>query len=311
MGRVAVGAILGQQLRGLGAVVAGPQLGLDDGVDHLLRPFGTVVQVMLVHEHHAAGVVAPHIPGKALHPAHLEFLGQGIERLGDDVAGNPLAGQGWRHVRRRQHHQVDLVGPQGTAGGLAHRHQAVVAKQLLHHHVMDRIPERDRHRLPRQLLDLGNARGHGQAGTADVVPGHHLGRHPAAVAGPDGHRRQQVNHVDLPGNERLDHLGPTAQQHRALGLDALGLEQAVVVGHQQGRGVGDRQVADAHRRVRFLGGAGLQAVEQRQGAAGSQQRAELEKVTTGMSEVVQAHGQSPTVQAKGKCGGCGSPAEGS
>lgn len=268
MRRVTVGAVAGQQTGGLGAVVAGPQLGLDDGVDHLLRPFGAIVQVLLVHEHHAAGVVAPDIPGKALHPADLEFLGQGVEGFGDYVAGDALAGQGRRHVRRRQHQQVDLVGRQRTVGWPAHRGQAVVAQQLLDHHVMNRVPERNRQRLPAQLPHLSDARRHGQAGAADVVPGHHLGRHLTAIASPDGHRRQQVNHIDLPGNKGLDHLRPTAQQHRALGADALGLEQAVVMGHQQRRGVGDRQVADAHRRVRLRGGAGLQAIEQRQGAAG-------------------------------------------
>ncbi|MNY07275.1 hypothetical protein D3C86_1400720 [compost metagenome] len=295
---VLVGAGLGQQRGCLGAVVARPELGLDDGVDHLLRPLGTVVQILLMHEHHAASMVAPDIASEALHPADFELFGQGVEGFGDDVAGDAFTGQRGRHVRRRQHHQIHLIRRQSAAGRLAHRHQPVIAKQLLHHHVVNRVPKRNRHRLPAQQLDLGDARGHGQTRAADMVPGHHFGRDLAAIAGPHGHRRQQVNHVDLPRNKRLDHLRPTAQQHRALGLDAFGFEQAVVMRHQQRRGIGDRQVADAHRGIRLRGGAGLQAVEQRQGAGRGQQSAEFEEVTTCVSEVVQAHGQSPTVRAK-------------
>jgi hypothetical protein len=111
-------------------------LGLDDGVDHLLRPLRAVVQVLLVHEHHAAGVVAPDVAGKALHAADLEVLGQGVERLGDDVAGDALAGQGRRHVGRRQHQQVDLVGASCALAGFD-TGQAVVVEHLLQHHVVE------------------------------------------------------------------------------------------------------------------------------------------------------------------------------
>ncbi|MNT35307.1 hypothetical protein D3C72_1713310 [compost metagenome] len=131
-----------------------------------------------------------------------------------------------------------------------------------------------------------------------MVPGHHLGRHLTAIARPDGHRREQVDDVDLAGNERLNHLCPTAQQHGAFSLDAFGFEQAVVVRHQQRGGVSDRQVADTHRRIRVAGRTGLQTAQQRHGATGSQQGTEFDEITTRVGEVVQAHGQSPTAAAK-------------
>jgi hypothetical protein len=53
-----------------------------------------------------------------------------------------------------------------------------------------------------------------------------------------------VDHVDLAGDEGLDDLRPAAEQARRFGLQAFGLEQLAAVGHQQRRGVGDRQVAD-------------------------------------------------------------------
>gem|GEM_PF-4637611 len=202
-----------------------------------------------MHEHHAASVIAPDTAAEALHPANLQLFGQGVEGFGNNVAGDAFTRQRRRHVRRWQHQQINLIRRQNAAGRLAHRHKSVIAKQLLHDHVMNRVPERNRRRLPAQLLDLGNARGYGQARAADMVPGHDFGRDLAAITSPDRHRRQQVNHVDLPGNERFDHLGPTAQQHRSFSLDAFGFEQAVVMGHQQGRGIGDRQVSDPHRGI--------------------------------------------------------------
>ncbi|MCY1535285.1 hypothetical protein D9M68_706820 [compost metagenome] len=74
MGRVPVGTILGQQSGRLGAILAGPQLRLDDGVDHLLRPLRALVEVSLVHKHHTAGMVTPDISREALYATDLVVL---------------------------------------------------------------------------------------------------------------------------------------------------------------------------------------------------------------------------------------------
>ena len=95
---VAIFAVFGQQLGGLLTVVAGPDLRFNNGIHDFLRPLRAVIQVMLMHKHHAAGVIAPHVPGKALHSPNLEVFRQGIERLGNDVASDALGGQCWRHV---------------------------------------------------------------------------------------------------------------------------------------------------------------------------------------------------------------------
>ncbi|MCY1535284.1 hypothetical protein D9M68_706810 [compost metagenome] len=161
---------------------------------------------------------------------------------------------------------------------------------------MDRVPEWNGQSLAAELLHILDAGGHGQARSADVVPGHHFGWHLAAVTGPDGHWRQQVDDVDLTGKESFDHLGPATQQYRAFGMDALSLEEAVVVGHQQGRSIGDRQVSDAHWRIRFDSCSCMQRVQQRQCSCGSEQCAEFEEVTTRMGRIVQAHGKAPAVR---------------
>src|SRR5690606_26203545 len=46
--RVLVRIVLGEQLRGLGAVLTRPQLRLDHGVDDLLRPFRPLLQVLFM-----------------------------------------------------------------------------------------------------------------------------------------------------------------------------------------------------------------------------------------------------------------------
>ena len=108
-----------------------------------------------------------------------------------------------------------------------------------------------------------------------MVPGHDFGRYLAAITRPHRHWRQQVDHVDLARNKRLDHLRPTAQQHRALGLYAFGFEQAIVVRNQQGRGIGDGQVANANGRIRLGSRPRLQAGQHWQSARCGEHGAEF------------------------------------
>jgi len=63
-----------------------------------------------------------------------------------------------------------------------------------------------------------------------------------------------VHGVDLAGQEGFDDLGPAAEHAGLFDFKALVLEELVVMRHQQGRGVGDGQIADAQRGV-GLGGA--------------------------------------------------------
>ena len=112
-------------------VLAGPQLRLDHGVDHLLRPFRPLLQVALVHEDDAAGVILPDVAGEAQNLADAECFGRGVERLGDDVTGDLVGGERRHHVGGRHHHQIDFVGG-GCAGPLGHRRQAALAQQRLH-----------------------------------------------------------------------------------------------------------------------------------------------------------------------------------
>ena len=99
-----------------------------------------------------------------------------------------------------------------------------------------------------------------------MIPSDDLRGHLTAEARPYGHRREQVHYVDLPGDKRLYQLRPAAEHARRFGLQALGVEQATTVCDQERRSVGDRQIADAHRRVWLSSGARLQDVEQRQAA---------------------------------------------
>src|SRR3546814_1844307 len=50
-----------------------------------------------------------------------------------------------------------------------------------------------------------------------------------------------VGHVDLTAQKRLHNLRPTAEAARFFDFQALGLEQFIVVRHQQRRRVGDGQ----------------------------------------------------------------------
>ncbi|KAG1082408.1 hypothetical protein G6F40_015133 [Rhizopus arrhizus] len=206
-------------------------------------------------------MVAPDVAGKTQHLAHAQGLSDRIEGFGHDVTGDAVLRQRRRHVGRRHDDQVDFVCADRPVFP-RHGRQAVLAQQILQHDVVDGIPERDGNRLAAQFLDVVDSRRHRQARSAHVVPGHDLGRDLAAEARPDRHRRQQVHPIHLARDEGLDHLRPAAQQRGLFRLDAGLVEQAVVMRHQQRRGVGDGQVANAHWRVRLALCTGVERRQQ-------------------------------------------------
>src|SRR3546814_5407438 len=76
---MALWVVLGQYARRFLAVLLYPGLCLHNAADDFLRPFGALFQVLLVHQHDAAGMVFPYIAGKAQHLADLEQFGRRIE----------------------------------------------------------------------------------------------------------------------------------------------------------------------------------------------------------------------------------------
>jgi hypothetical protein len=123
-----------------------------------------------------------------------------------------------------------------------------LAQRILQHDVVHRVPERHGHLLAAELAEIGDVgvTADYQAGAVGVGPGHQLDRDLVVVAHPDRDRLEEVHQVELAGDEALDQRRPAADQRRALGLQAFLLEVAHAVGDQQGGGVGDRQIADAH-----------------------------------------------------------------
>ena len=106
---VSIDAILGQQCSGFDAVLTSPELRFDHGIDYPLRPFGALLQVTLVHEDDAAGVILPNITGEAQNFADAECFRRGIERFRNDVAGDLAGGERRHHVGRRHHDKIDFV----------------------------------------------------------------------------------------------------------------------------------------------------------------------------------------------------------
>ena len=266
-----------QQSRSFNTVVQRPQLGLHQRIGHTLYPLRPALDIVRMRHRHAAGMVAPDIAGKAQHLAHALVLGHGIEGLGHDETGNVLRRQRRHHVGRRHHDQAHLT----RARRVALRHfQPVAAQQILQHHVVDGVPERNRHRLAAQFGHAVDARLHGQRRARHVVPHQHLQRRLAAIARPHRHRRQHMHHVHLPADEGFHQLRPAAEQHRLFHHHALGLEQLAAVRHQQRRGIGDRQIADAQRRIRLHGMALATGLQQWQAAGAGKQRRQFHPFTS-------------------------------
>lgn len=86
-------------------------------------------------------------------------------------------------------------------------------------------------------------------------------------------------------------LRPASQQHGLLRLDSFGLKQAVGMCDQKWRRIGNRQVTNAHGRVRFLRPCFI-APEQGQGTGSGKQRRQLQCVTAGQivaGEAIDTH----------------------
>ena len=291
---VSVDVILGQQRSGLDAVFAGPELRFDHGIDHLLRPFGALLQVTLVHEDDAAGVILPNIAGEAQNFADAECFRRGVERFRNDVTGDLAGGEGRHHVGRRHHDQIDFVRCR-IAGPFGHRGQAVLAQQDLQHDIMDRIPERNSDGLAAQFLDAVDLRTDAEAGAAGMIPGDDFRGRLAAEAGPHSHRRKQMDDIDLPRDEGFQHLRPAPQHHRLFSFETLGFKVSFAMSHQQRRGIRNREVADPHRRIGFLR-AGLIAAQQRESAGRGKQCSEFHHLAAGNG--INGHGISALDQLR-------------
>jgi hypothetical protein len=89
--------------------------------------------------------------------------------------------------------------------------------------------------------------------------------------------------LNLPATKPFDQRRPAADQRRALGLEAFLLEIAHAVGDQQGGGVGDRQIADAHDLVvgRCEGGRTHGADQRAQGRHQAAGGKHVERLTAG------------------------------
>ena len=183
---VFVRPLFGEHQRGVGAVAGGPSLAFHQRGNHVLHPFGAAGNIVLLHQRHAAGVVAPHIAGKAQHLTHAFGFGHGVERLGHDKAGNGAVGERGHHVGRRHHAQFHFA----RLRVFLHHFEAVFAQNLLQHHVVYRIPKRNRHGFAAQTGDVGNIGRNRERGAGHMVPHHHFNRRGAAVARPNAHRRQ-------------------------------------------------------------------------------------------------------------------------
>ena len=198
-----------------------PQLRFDQCIDHFLRPFRALFHIAAVHHRHAAGVITPHVGGKTQDFTDTELLGRGVERLGDDESGNAVRRQGRRHVRWRHDHQFHLFG---CGGCLLGDFEAVFAQQILQYHIVNRVPERNRHGFAAEVFDAVDARSNGQGRTRHVVPHQNFEWALTAIARPNGHRREQMHQVHLAADKRFDQLRPTAEHFWRFYRHAFGLE---------------------------------------------------------------------------------------
>ena len=99
-----------------------------------------------------------------------------------------------------------------------------------------------------------------------------------------------MDDIDLPRDEGFQHLRPAPQHHRLFGLKTLGFEEALAMSDQQRRGIGNRQVADPHRRIGFLR-ARLIGAQQREGAGCGKQCSEFHHLAAGNG--INGHGLAP------------------
>ena len=137
------------------AVLAHVDLRRNDGIVYPLHPgrAGGIHDVSLVHHHHAARMSLPDITGEAQHLGAGLKLAQGVERFGDDVGVDLLRRDGRRHIGRRQHQEIALVGCQLRILRPNHRRDARLSQQHLGNDVVDRVPERHRQLLAAEILE--------------------------------------------------------------------------------------------------------------------------------------------------------------
>src|SRR3546814_503354 len=95
-----------------------------------------------------------------------------------------------------------------------------------------------------------------------------------------------VGHVDLTAQKRLHNLRPTAEAARFFDFQALGLEQFIVVRHQQRRRVGDGQIADSDRGIGFGRSGLILHLQERQGARGGKHRRQLDELAAGLQGLI-------------------------
>ena len=101
MRRVTKSTLSGQNTRCLKTIVVNPKLGLNNAVDHALRPLRPVIQIALMHKDRAAGMILPGITRESQDLANSHDLCGGIKRFGHNVATDAACGQGRQHIGRR------------------------------------------------------------------------------------------------------------------------------------------------------------------------------------------------------------------
>ena len=224
---------------------------------HTLSPGRTcgIHGVVLVHDHHTAGVSFPDIAGEAQHLAARLELAKGIERFGHAVAVDLPGGKRGRHVRWIQHQQIHFVGGQLRVLRTDHGRQSGTAHDLLRDDVVDRIPVGHRELLAAELLGRVDATllADDDPGAVGVVPGRDLHRELVVVAHVDRNRNQHVREVETLGREGFDQRRPAADERRRFRVDTLLLEESHFVRDQQRRRIGDRDIADLEYRIKRLG----------------------------------------------------------
>ena len=208
-------------------------------------------------------MAVPDVLGEDVDEADLVEHGALVERIGAEEAVDVPGAQVGDHLGRRRHAQLDVAVRVQSMLGQVVAQQEVVDRVLEGDRELEALPvarvavvlvlERERDRLPVDVLDGGHA--------------HRLRRAALADRHRQRHRRQEVRGVEL----AVDHL--VAHQRPAGGLaegdvQALRLVHAHRVGHDQGRGAVDRDEADLEvlllERARFFHRIGLQAGQRQQ-----------------------------------------------
>ena len=181
-------------------------LGADDRVHHLLRPLRLLRHGVLIHAHHAAGMVFPDVAGESQHPAAGLQLAKRVEWLGHDKGVDLFRRQRRRHIRRRHDHQIHLICRQRVFLVLDHRLESGLAQRNLQHDIVHRVPIGHRHLFagePPEVIGV-NVLADDQCGTIDVCPRHDLDGKSVVVAHPHRNRLEEVHQVELARGEALD-----------------------------------------------------------------------------------------------------------